>query len=172
MGRPTHWRRGAGDITIVDPSFAYFTTNAIMNDGETVVRIRWHYTIVASSPGGTLTAMWHPGAHGLVVYDHSLLVPPEVFDAPLLNPENYQGEPWLWWESWSYEHWNPVSSDPRWVGPSDRLARDTHAQRILDFGLVPNNYAASWMWQIRDDIDWAIVNGSVAYSILVMDAPP
>lgn len=172
MSRPTTWHRGSSDAIVVNGKVAYWTIPSFMNEGETLVRLHWRYQVLASSPGGTTIAMFHPGAHGILVDDENFLQNFTEEDNPVLDGVHLPGSSlaWYWWESWSYRHWLPTAADDRWYGPADELERDSHGQRKLTGAPDPNNYTISFLWGVRPEIDWAINDAYVSWSALVMSA--
>jgi hypothetical protein len=167
--RPGHWLRDRAEQVTPVSEVTLTPTNISLVTGETLVRLHFTYQLLGQAPAGDVVAQFHPAVIGVVLLPFEAFPPTFSTEGPYQSPEQSFGEDWLWWEGFGYEHWQPVSSDPRWRAPYAGPYRDVKAQRIAP--TLSDGTARLWFWyQQPDGIDWEVA-AYFSASAFVLDAP-
>ena len=170
--RPVHWQRDRFGQNVPAQDIQLTPTNIVLNAGETLVRLRWHYHLVGNAPASNVLANLDNTILAITLLTFGRFPPGEPTFGPWQSPQNSDGQRWLWWEGQSWENWRLDVADPRWKAPrSDNGVRDLRAQEVAR-PLGTDTTCRLWWWYQQDTaIDWQVQQMWVTASALIMAAP-
>lgn len=169
MVRPTHWMRDRAEQVTPGADVPVILTNIHVNQGETLLRLRFAYQLVGQAPLGNVIAQFHGHVIGVALYKNAATTTSFPAFGPWQSPNVSDIYEWLWWEGVAWEHWQPTTSDPRWRAPRGEPYRDVKAERISPSNDATPAQIAVW-YQQDITVDWESAL-YVTASALIADAP-